>query len=273
MIEIDAVGDVLQKGGLACFRRRDDEASLAFAERGEEIEDAGGEALGLGLELEDLVRIDGDQLGEGASRVAILLDGHPFDRLEADELEVVAGAAGGAADLQSGLEMKLLDQRAWNDGITRNGVVVVLGLDQDAGAVLLDEQDAFGRDELAWGDVERRRGAAVFLGRTAAFAPSATATAAARAPSASSPSAGTVLGRGRCFIAWRRAVAVALRLPFRTGSAPAASAATPFTRSAIVWCHLNSNSKPNELYHLRVPGTDDSGRRIKSQRPAGMPNA
>ena len=64
--------------------------------------------------------------------------------------------------MRPGLQMQALDGGAGNDRVARLRVIVVGGVDEDAGAVLLDEQDAAGGDELARRDVDRS-GRAVLL--------------------------------------------------------------------------------------------------------------
>src|SRR5256885_16770108 len=56
------------------FGRGHDETALPQADGGQEVQHAGGQALRLGLELEALVRVDGDQLGERADRKSTRLN-------------------------------------------------------------------------------------------------------------------------------------------------------------------------------------------------------
>ena len=97
-IDQHRVGDGLHEHGLAGSGRGDDEAALAVADRGHEIEDAGGKLVGAGLELDAAVGIDGGQFLEG-ELVAVQVDAALVDLLELDELGAAAvgdGNAGGA---------------------------------------------------------------------------------------------------------------------------------------------------------------------------------
>ena len=168
----------------------------------EQIEDARGEALRLGLELEHLVRIDRDQLGEGSARLAVLLERHSFDGLEADELESVAGAPRRAAQKEAREEMEPLDHRPRDDGVADLRVVVRGRVDEEARAVRLHVEDAAGGDELSGGDVDRRSAAAVVLTRTRAVVSSAAAAARPAAPATGSTAAAAVELAGLCFVSW-----------------------------------------------------------------------
>ena len=240
MIEVQAVRDVFQQRRLACFRRRDDEAALPFAERGEEVDDARGQSVRLRLELEHFVRIDRDQFGEGAARFAILLERHSFDLLQSDELDVVAGAARAPGQHQAGLQMQPLDDRTRHDGVAGRRNVIVRRLNEKAGAVRLDPEHAGDRRELAGRNVDRRR--------LLHLAGVALRLASAAAGTAAAPSAGTsarsiiveglrVAGNGdvAVWLALRCDVARIFSGCARSPSAPAA-----LTRLSIVWRHANS---------------------------------
>jgi hypothetical protein len=267
------VRDVFQERRLARFRRRDDETALAFADRREQIEHARGETLRLGLELEHLVRIDRDQLGERPARLAILLERQSFDGLQADELEAVAGAARRAGESQTGLQMEALDERARHDRVALLLHVAVGGIEQDAGAVRFDEQDAGYGHELARRHVDRSGAASVLLTHgtvaAAAFAASpATRTSPATAGLHPRPEYG-----GCASFPGDGPLPLPGLLPLGSGTVRAASAATPLTRGAIVWCHLFKNSKMPLLSFSPVPGADDVMAEDQVSTPRGMPDA
>ena len=88
----DRVGDLLQHERLAGLGRRDDEAALALADRGDEVDDAGRELLGLGLEAQALLRVERGQLAE-LDAVRGLLDGQAVDRVDLDDRVVLLAAA------------------------------------------------------------------------------------------------------------------------------------------------------------------------------------
>src|SRR5690348_2390191 len=60
----DRVGDGLQDHRLARLRRRHDEAALALADRGDQVDDPGGHDAGIGLQAEPVLRVQRHQLGE-----------------------------------------------------------------------------------------------------------------------------------------------------------------------------------------------------------------
>jgi hypothetical protein len=68
----DRVRDRLQYRGLARLRRGDDEAALALADGGDQVDDArrgGGVAV---FEAEPLVRVDGREVIEAATRLRLI---------------------------------------------------------------------------------------------------------------------------------------------------------------------------------------------------------
>ena len=60
----DGIGNVLQQHGLAGARRRNNQATLAFAERREQIHDAGAGVIARGFQLDALLGIQGRQVVE-----------------------------------------------------------------------------------------------------------------------------------------------------------------------------------------------------------------
>ena len=59
VVDGDGLGDVLEERGFACARRGDNQAALAATDRSEHVDDAGGETIFVGLELDALVGVDG----------------------------------------------------------------------------------------------------------------------------------------------------------------------------------------------------------------------
>ncbi len=59
VVDGDGLGDVLEERGFACARRGDNQAALAATDRSEHVDDASGEAIFVGLELDALVGVDG----------------------------------------------------------------------------------------------------------------------------------------------------------------------------------------------------------------------
>jgi len=92
---------------------------------------------------------------------------------------------------------------------------------------------------------------------------------ASTAASAASSSSTAVLLRRKGFVSWWRAVAV-FRGWSRCGSAPAASATTPLTRSAIFWCHVNSIKKPKWAFTCESLEPTTSGRSEQVSTPGGI---
>ena len=75
MVGRDRVGDVLEQNGLAGARRRDDQCALAFAERRDDVDDAGREILDrrvFDFELQPLRRIERRQVVEVALVLGLL---------------------------------------------------------------------------------------------------------------------------------------------------------------------------------------------------------
>ena len=59
VVDGDGLGDVLEERGFASARRGDNQAALAATDRSEHVDDAGGEAIFVSLELDALVGVDG----------------------------------------------------------------------------------------------------------------------------------------------------------------------------------------------------------------------
>ena len=113
MIDGDGIGDGLQHHGLASARRSDDQASLAFADGAEKIEDATSHVFLGRFHFEATLRVQGSEIVEEnlvPRDFRILeVDGFDFDQRE------VAFAVFGRADLSgngvTGAEIELANLR------------------------------------------------------------------------------------------------------------------------------------------------------------------
>jgi hypothetical protein len=88
----DRVRDRLQDGGLAGFGRGDDEAALALADGGDQVDDPRGGRRVAGFEAEPLVGIDGGEIVE-VTPAAGLGGGQPVDGVDADQRLAWPGGA------------------------------------------------------------------------------------------------------------------------------------------------------------------------------------
>src|SRR5687768_8127786 len=87
MVLGDRVCDRLEKHRLTGSRRSDDQCTLSFTDRRDEIDDTGGDIVRPDLHLELLVRIERSQVVE-ENFLARLLGSLEVDRLDLDESEV-----------------------------------------------------------------------------------------------------------------------------------------------------------------------------------------
>src|SRR5690606_20176102 len=88
----DRLGDGLEDERLARLGGRDDEAALALADGGDEVDDARGELLGARLETQALVGVDRGELAE-VDAVGRLLDALAVDRVDLDDRVVLLAPA------------------------------------------------------------------------------------------------------------------------------------------------------------------------------------
>ena len=72
MFRGDRVGDVLQDRGLTGLRRRHDQRALPLADRHDQVDDAGGQLLGGGLQAQPLVRVQRGELAELGTLLGVL---------------------------------------------------------------------------------------------------------------------------------------------------------------------------------------------------------
>ena len=151
------VGDLLEHGGLASLGRRDDQAALSQPDGSEEVDHAGGDFAGGGLEHDLIFREDGGEVLEDravASVDSVSLE--VVDLLHADEAEVALALLGGpdlSRDGVPGAQAEAADLRLGDVDVA---VGAMRGdLTEEAVALVHDLEDA-GGDEglLGGGDLE-----------------------------------------------------------------------------------------------------------------------
>ena len=151
MVVRDRVGDVLQQHGLAGARRRHDQRALAFADRGDDVDDARGEILlGRILEfhLQPLVGIERRQIVE-IDLVARFLGVLEVERVDLEQSEVTLaflGAADMAVDGVAGAQAEAADLRWRNVDVVGAGQVIGFRRAQKAEAVRQNLDHAFTDD-------------------------------------------------------------------------------------------------------------------------------
>src|ERR1700723_2080797 len=129
MVGCNRVGDVLQEHGLAGSRRRNDQAALPLAKRGEQIHEAGAYILATGFELDPLLRIKRRQIVE-ENLVARLVGRLEVDGFNLDQREILFALVWGtdlSADSIAGLKVKFSDLRRRNVDVVGAGQIVVIG--------------------------------------------------------------------------------------------------------------------------------------------------
>jgi hypothetical protein len=87
----DRIGDRLQNEGFTGFRRRHDEPALTFSNRGDQIDDAGGQLAGIRFQAQALLRVEGGELAE-FDPVCRLFDRQAVDRFNFDDRVVLLTA-------------------------------------------------------------------------------------------------------------------------------------------------------------------------------------
>src|SRR3954469_6085382 len=182
----DRVGDRLQHHRLARLGGRDDQAALTLAQRGDQVDNAGGEDAGLGLEAKPVLRVERRQLAE-LDPVARLVGVGAVDRVQPDQ----------RVELLLALALLLLPDRA-GDGVALAQAALaylgerhvhVVGARQvaggpDEGVVLEDVEDAGnGHQDVVLADLGQRL---VLVRREAV---PATATVPVAVPVAAAPAA------------------------------------------------------------------------------------
>ena len=143
-VDGDAVGHLLEYGGLAGLGRRDDEPALSAAGRREHVYQARGELLRGDLHLDHLRREDGrERLELGPAPRGVGLDA--VDDLDPDQSEVALSVLGRAdlpGDLVAGAQSEAADLRLRHVYVPAVGGGAVLL--EEAVAVVDDGQDTAG---------------------------------------------------------------------------------------------------------------------------------
>ena len=154
----DRLTDALEDRGLAGLGRRDDQATLALADRGDEVDGAAGNGVLTVLHDEALVGVDGREVAKARTDLH-LLGGAPVDRLDLlQRRELVVARLGRgerAGDVVARAQAKLADDLLVDEGV---GVAlhVVAGAEERV-ALVLEVENALDRAEalgLGRGDVD-----------------------------------------------------------------------------------------------------------------------
>ena len=148
------MGDLLEHGGLAGLGGRDDEAALSEADGGEEVDHAGGDLAGGGLENDLALGEDGcEVLEDGAVAVLELVGAGAVDPLDAHQAEVALALLGGADLAGDGVavaEAEAADLGLGDIDVAR-GAVAGGDLAQEAVAFVHGLEDAGGDEGLLGG--------------------------------------------------------------------------------------------------------------------------
>jgi len=115
------LGDLFKEGGLTRLGRGDDQPALAAADGGEQVDDPGGELVGVGLELDLFVRELGDELVE-LGALFRRLRVHAVYRLDPDQgavALVVPRRPRPAHDVVAAPQGELLDEPGGDDDASR----------------------------------------------------------------------------------------------------------------------------------------------------------
>src|SRR6478735_690453 len=175
-VDRDRVGDGLQDHGLTGLRRGHNQASLALADRCDQVDDPGGQDVGVGLQTEPVLRVQRGQLLE-LGPAAAGLRRHAVDRVEADQrVELLAalavlGLAHGTRDVVALAQTVLADLGERDVHVVRARQVAG---GPDERVVVEDVEDARdGDQDVVVGHLD--------VGREVVTAPTATAVAVAAA--------------------------------------------------------------------------------------------
>lgn len=142
---LDGFGDVEEEGGFAGARRGDDESALAATDGGEDVDDAGGEAVGGGFEADAFAWEDGFEFFE-VGMVAGFVDGEVVEGVDGDELRSAVALLGFALDELAGAKGGGLNEVGGDEDVFAGLFVVAFS---DA-----EEAEAFGGAFEEASDVE-----------------------------------------------------------------------------------------------------------------------
>ena len=151
VVQFNGLGHLLDDHGLTGLGRGDDEATLALADGGDQVDDARCVGLGRGLHAQLLGGVDRGQLAEFAAGLG-LLDRHAVDGVDANEGVVLlalalalAGQAHGTGDGVTGTQAPAAHVTERHVDVVRAGQVAGGAYE---GVVLLDVEDAGDRREV-----------------------------------------------------------------------------------------------------------------------------
>jgi hypothetical protein len=146
VILADGGGDVLEEDGFAAARGSADETALAFAERGDDIDDAGADGFGFGVFEDDPFR--GEERGEFVEvcgRLPVFC-GDAFDGDDAFGAEGffawVARAAGVDGHFDAWAEIEAPDETGWDEDVVEEGSEVEERVAEDPVPFAGDFEDA-----------------------------------------------------------------------------------------------------------------------------------
>src|SRR6476646_63808 len=148
MVRGNRVRYVLQQHGLAGARRRNDQSTLTFSERCQQVHDAGAYVLFYGFEPEPLLRIQRRQVVEENLVAGLVgrLEVHRFDLDQREILFALMRRTYLAADGVTGFQIEFADLRRGNVNIVGARQIVVVGRAEEAITVRKDFKDTFGED-------------------------------------------------------------------------------------------------------------------------------
>ena len=148
VVGADAVGDLLEEHRLAGLGRADDEGALALAERVDEVDEPLAQVLGVGLEVDQLVRVDRGQVAEdrpASGRLGI----DAVDAVDPEHAPVLlrlARGADGAGDAVADAQAEPADLAGADVDVLRAGQQAVAAHEAEA---LVDDVEDAGRVGVA----------------------------------------------------------------------------------------------------------------------------
>jgi len=144
----DRFGDRLEHHGFAGERRRDDKSALAFADRRDQIDDAGGQIFVIVFELDALLGIERGQVVE-QDFVARLFGVLVVDRFNLEQREVALALLRRPNQTRYGIagtQIELSNLAGRDVDVVGTGQIVVIGRAQKAVTIRQDLQHAFGEN-------------------------------------------------------------------------------------------------------------------------------
>ena len=145
MVGRNRVRNRLHEHGLACTRRRDNQATLTLAHRCQQVEHAARDAFTHRFHLDAFIGVQRRQVVE-QNLVARFFRRFKVDRLNLDKREVLFAlvrAADIAADRVAGFEIEFADLAGRNVNVVRAGQVVVVRRAPDRGQACRVRQCSF----------------------------------------------------------------------------------------------------------------------------------